>query len=364
MLKETTALRKAGFQVLVFALWDLKMPRLEIIEGVKVHRIHIKSRVLPRRKMFLPMKFTECALRMFLLGVRERPDIVHAHDLDGLTVAYLIAKWTKCSLIYDSHELWSGFGHLARYPNWVVKIALVAERLMVRQADQVITVSDGIAREMEKNLNIPRPTVLRNVPEKSLNGNDGDLHKILKIPESAVIFLYIGNIIQNRGLRMLIKAFVLLNDPRAYLVFLGAPELPSWLNIPIPGGIRERILVHPPVNPRQVVPLARSADIGVHPIRGICKSHRFCLPNKLFEYIQAGLAVIATDLPAMTAIIGTYRVGCVFRDGEINDLRAKMQFLLQNQNKVDQLRKASHEASEDLNWEKEKIKLTELYDKL
>lgn len=361
VLKETTALRKAGFQVSVFALWDLKMPRLEIIEGVKVHRFHLRSRVLPRRKMFLLLKFAECALRMFWLGVRERPDIVHAHDLDGLTVAYLIAQCTRCSLIYDSHELWSGSGHLARYSNWAEKIAVVAERLMVKRANEVITVSDGIAMIMEKNFAIRRPIVVRNLPDQSSVNDDKDMRQLLGIPAESIIFLYIGGIIPDRGTDLILEAFTRVEDSKAHLVFLGQRELPTWLKANLPSGVANRIHFLPPVHPSRVITLARGADIGLHAIRGNSESHRWCLPNKLFEYIHAGLAVLVTDLPEMATIVGEHGVGCVFRDDDVKNLEKKMQFLLGHPEKVKQFRDASQEAAKVLTWNAEKHLLLEVY---
>jgi len=361
VLKETTALSTAGFQVLVFALWDLKMPQLEIIEGVKVHRFHLRSRVLPRCKIFLPLKFAECALRMFWLGVRERPDIVHAHDLDGLTVAYLIAQCTKCSLIYDSHELWSGSGHLARYPNLAVKMAVVVERLMVKRANEVITVSDGIAMIMKKNFGIRRPTVVRNLPDQSSDNEDKDMRQLLGIPAESVIFLYIGGIIPDRGTDLILEAFTRVGDPKAHLVFLGQRELPTWLEANLPSGVANRIHFLPPVHPRQVISLARGADIGLHAIRGNSESHRLCLPNKLFEYIHAGLAVLVTDLPEMATIVSEHAVGCVFRDNDVKSLESKMQFLLAHPEKVKQFRDASREASKVLTWSAEKYLLLAVY---
>jgi glycosyltransferase involved in cell wall biosynthesis len=364
VLKEASALSQLGYAVLIFALWNSMMPQQERIDKVSVRRFNLRSRRLPKLRIFLPIKFAECILHMVRIGVQERPDIVHAHDLDGLVVGYLIAWWTGSLLIYDSHELWSDSSHKDRYPAWVVKIALAAERFMVRRTNRIITVSEGIAQVMEKCLGVDRPTVVRNVPERPSSANSPSLRHEFGIPPEATVLLYIGRIGQKRGIELLLKAFIRLNDPGLYLIFLGSNALPSWMEVDVPPHALPRILFHSPVPPRQVVALARDADIGVHPILGSSESHRLSLPNKIFEYIQAGLAVLVTDLPEMSALVETRKVGRVFQDGDEDDLTRKISDMIKDRPLLETMREAARHASTDLRWENEQKILLDMYAEL
>jgi glycosyltransferase involved in cell wall biosynthesis len=235
---------------------------------------------------------------------------------------------------------------------------------MARDASKVITVSDGIALEMAQRLKIDSPLVVRNVPERVKVNDRIDLRRILGIPNEGIIIIYIGGILANRGVETFIEAFSSLEREDVYLVFLGAECLPLWINLDISENVLNRIKFHPPIPPRDVVAAAASADIGIHAIRDTSLSHRYCLPNKLFEYIQAGLAVIVTDLPEMSAMVMSYGVGKVFPDGDESALTEVIESLCGDSVLMDKMKLASRNAKEDLCWEKEQDRLLRMYNAL
>jgi glycosyltransferase involved in cell wall biosynthesis len=129
-------------------------------------------------------------------------------------------------------------------------------------------------------------------------------------------------------------------------------------------GLERRILFHEAVPPETVLHYSADATIGVHPIEDTCLNHRYCLPNKLFEYLQAGLPVVVSDLPEMASVVRRYQVGRTFRSGDPASLAETLNCLLGDLTSLDRYREAVRVAAEDLRWEREQTKLLEVYGRL
>lgn len=360
VLKETTALARAGLDVSVFAKWGDNKPVCETVDNVKVRRFKLVTSGLSKRLPLQILKYFECSFRMLIRLWREKPHVVHCHDLNALLIGWVATNFFKGKLIYDSHELWSDTNERG-FPEWAKKVGLSLERIMARDSREIITVSSGIAEEMERRLSVERPSVIRNVPEKADSESRSVLRERLNISEQSIVFVYIGGILANRGCETVIKAFAAADCDEAYLVFLGADEIPEWAIRDIPSEVQARIKLHPPVPPREVVQTASGCDVGIHAIRGTSLSHRYCLPNKLFEYIQAGLAVIVTDLPEMKKLVTSYEVGRVFPDGDEEALSKEIENLCKDGARLSKLKRASRHARESLCWEGEQEKLLLVY---
>jgi glycosyltransferase involved in cell wall biosynthesis len=362
VLKEVVTLRAAGADVEVYALLGRGQEAREIIDGVKVRRFRLWTRGLPARPFAWPLKYLECVGRMSLASLSSNVAVVHGHDILGLIPAAIIKGLRRSRLVYDSHELWSDSNHKAANPAWLTFLIQSFERLFARRADAVITVSESIADEMQRGLGIEKPRVIRNVPEARAREGGGGLRERLGIPASACVFLYVGAILPNRGIDTLFEAFSKL-DGGAHLVLLGTERLPDWAASYVDrcGG---RIHVVPPVPPRLVPVLASAADVGLVPIRGVNKNHQFCLPNKLFEYVQAHLAVIASDMPEMRRLIAERQIGLTFEDGNSESAAEAMRTVLADPLVLQAMKEASARASRELTWEREGMKLLALYEGL
>jgi glycosyltransferase involved in cell wall biosynthesis len=107
-----------------------------------------------------------------------------------------------------------------------------------------------------------------------------------------------------------------------------------------------------------------SADIGVSLIENACLSYYYSLPNKLFEYQQAGLPVIASNFPEMSAIVGGYDLGELVDPDDVPAITAAIHRLLSDPARYAQLRENAHKAAQRFNWEAESRTLLELYDEV
>jgi glycosyltransferase involved in cell wall biosynthesis len=248
-------------------------------------------------------------MRGALRAVREWPAAVWlAHDLETLPLALRARQRLGGRVLYDSHELFVE-SSLAR---WEGRRWARVERRTIGRADAVITVSDSIAQELARRYGIAQPEVVLNAPEAP--GPDGgepvDLRRELDLPADARIALYLGGIVQHRGLEQLIAAAAERPDLAVVMLGPSADAYRAELDRLVAGhGVAARVRFLPPVAPGEIRRHAIGADVGVATIQATFLSYRYALPNKLFDYLHAGLPIVASDFPDMRALVERYDVG-------------------------------------------------------
>jgi glycosyltransferase involved in cell wall biosynthesis len=91
-----------------------------------------------------------------------------------------------------------------------------------------------------------------------------------------------------------------------------------------------------------------------------CLSYELTLPNKLFEYVAAGLPVLASDLPVMGDFVQRYGVGLLTDAADPNDIADKLRRILDPERNA-QLRAAAARARAELSWPAERRRLAKEY---
>lgn len=231
-------------------------------------------------------------------------DLVVANDYTALPAGAALAVQTQARLIYDTHEYAAGerdeeIRWRLLYPPYIRAI----ERSGIAAGAIVTTVSEGIATRLAADYDIAQPTVVRNlpfyrsVPERKAAANP--------------LVHYHGVIVPGRGLETLIDS-VQWWQPQFRLRIQG-PSSPSYLAElkarADRNGVASRIMFARPAPAHRLVDSASEADIGIHVLPGFSHQNSYALPNKLFEYLMAGLAVVVTDLPEMRRVVAGKGVG-------------------------------------------------------
>jgi len=125
------------------------------------------------------------------------------------------------------------------------------------------------------------------------------------------VVLFQGRYEAFRGLEELVESARLL--PGVLLAFRGYGSLERYLVRKVKqAGLEDRVAFFAPVEMSDLVQAAAEADVGVIPYIPTCLNNRLCTPNKLFEYMMAGLAVVASDLPELARFINQEEVGALF----------------------------------------------------
>ena len=241
------------------------------------------------------------AHRAVRAAVRVTPAALYlASDLYTLPALAEAARLHGGALVYDSRELYAALDSSAGRP-WVSAVWRAVERRYVGRADAVLTVGDAIADRLAQTYGVARPTVLYNAPEPVAGQDRRVLAAALGLPDDGrVVLLYQGLFREGRGLPALVEATRAVDGVR--LVMIGEGALADDLRA-LGTDLGGRLVLHPFVPPDRLAALTPGADLGACLIEPLTESLRLSLPNKLFEYLAAGVPVIASPLPEIRAVL-------------------------------------------------------------
>lgn len=361
--KTAKTLASAGYEVVVTALWKDGLAENELSSGYRIIRIKLKDYIGGNGSISFIAKYFEFAWKFSHLADNDPATIYHAFDAHTLPAAGIAARRARSKLIYDARELETGRNFSGSHlPSIIRRYWALPEKLLIRQAAAIITTSQSHADELVRLYRIPTPWIIKNCPEHYLLEKSNRLHEEFAIPDSHKIILYQGRIAPGRGIENLFEAIQPL--PRIAAVALGdGPSLEN-LRDRTRQGEWQRVYLPGKVPLTELLSYTSSADIGSVLIEDICLSYRLCLPNKLFEYIQAGLPVIGSNLPEISRIIREYDIGEIANPDYSESIVAALRRLLDNPTRFTQAKKNSQRAAKVFNWEKESSTLLALYRQL
>jgi glycosyltransferase involved in cell wall biosynthesis len=247
-----------------------------------------------------------------------RPDVIHVHDFHLLPAAVEAAARAavgrrRVPVIYDAHEYVRGLTTLRDER----RRALAAmEARFLPSVDAIITVSPALAERLVADHGCAQPTVVLNAPYRSAPTSRASrsLREEAGVDRSARLLVYSGNVTPARGVHTLVDAIPHLADDVQVVLVVGdrVPYLDLLLDRAARLGVVDRLRLAPYVPADEVPAYLSEADAGVHPLRRY-PNGEIALPNKLFEYVQAGIPVIVSDCRAQGAFVRDHGIGEVFR---------------------------------------------------
>jgi glycosyltransferase involved in cell wall biosynthesis len=286
-----------------------------------------------------------------------RPDAVHANDWNSLPLALEgKARW-GARIVYDSHEMAvAEYEHSLKWRLIALSHVIAIERRGIRAADAVIAVSPGIVKALQETYpGLPVPTLIRNVPDA--------IPAAFRPTGEPIEVLFHGLLRDNRGLESIIRSLPRWRDE--FRLVLRGPHAPNYRArleaLARESGVVHRVRFEAPVAASDVVARAAASDIGLCILPDTSRHNRFALPNKLFEYLMAGLAVVTSPVPDMGEILRRYECGIttsVAPDAIANAINGL------DRTAIDGMKQRAIVAAGDLSWAQERKRLVALYDKL
>ena len=252
---------------------------------------------------------------------RVRPGVIHAHDYYLSLAGWLAARSSGAKLIYDANELLIPEPEeslTARNRFWYL-----LERWMIHRADIVIVANEARGTLMQSHYRLRgTPLVIKNIPPAPPISTREQVEAVLsrypalrRTSRDDYLLVYEGDVSVGRGLERFIKAIENLPERYRLVLIGGGPDLIHLKDRYSALAKAGRINFLDKVMGESLPILLAACDIGIvsYPYHGL--NNLYCAPNKIFEYAQAGLPLIATDQPQLLQMVRHYRIGeCISRE--------------------------------------------------
>lgn len=376
VLREADLLQELGYDVLVVGVVSPAERETALaFDGIRVVRLvgprQLATRLLKRRggrpgtdgaaeapavarhgrgrRLLVTVAFV---VQGIAVALRTSPDLVHANDYDTMWIGVAAKMLRGSRLVYDAHELWPDQDGAPGWRPWLI----ACEWLFVHLADARVTVSPGCAEAIARRYRVASPVVVRNVPDRVLERAEPHLDEALAV--------YVGVLAPSRGLEQAVRA--LPAAPGLRLRLIGPDDEGFSAQITREAeqaGVADRVEIRPPVPPAEVIDAIAGARLGLVLIQPTSLSHRLSLPNKLFEYVAAGIPVLASDLPVIAPLVRHEGLGEVVAPDDVDAISAAMRRLA-DAGASEGFRPGLREFAKRSAWAHEKHLLAEVYESL
>ncbi len=349
--KVCTTLTGMGFSVLLVGR--------KLKESLVLDRTYATHRM---KLLFLkgPLFYAEFNLRLFFLLLTRKSNLLVSNDLDTLPANFLVHRIKRIPLVYDSHEYYTETPELINRP-FVQGIWKWIEGRIFPRLEDTITVNESIAGLFEKKYG-KRPAVVRNIP-RSAGVVVKKSRTELGLPEDQRIVLVQGAGINiQRGSEEAIDA--IQHVPNAILLIIGGGDVINALKKQAEQpSLKGKVIFLSKMPYPALMQYTRLADIGLTLDKDTNINYRFSLPNKLFDYIHAGIPVLASRLPEISRIVEGYNIGLITESHEPVEIAAKINQMLNDIESRKIWNENLAKASSALNWENEESVLRSIYQK-
>jgi len=304
---EARTLVNNGYEVRIIA-WDREatLPKNATIDGIKIERIHVKS-IYGRGtgQLFFVMAFW---IQVFIRAMQKDFDIIHCHDFNTLPIGLLIGKLRRKKIIFDAHESYCEMLE-ANVSSKLKKIMYAVEGVLIKHIDLLITVGEILETEYKR----------RGANTTCVVGNWKSLSEYCIKPEEIIsarkqmnisdrlVVTYIGYLINGRGIFQFIDAVKMNNS--IFAIIGGKGELAPAIEKQVKNV--ENILYLGFVNPDRIPFYTALSDVIYYGLEGKEINDRYSAPNKLFEALATGKAIITGNYGEIAKIVQQENCGLV-----------------------------------------------------
>lgn len=298
--------------------------------------------------------YAEYNLRILVLLLRLKTDIICSIDTDTLLAGVLAARIRKKRHVLDAHEFFTEMEELVSRPR-VQSFWRVIEKVCMKYVSAGYTISEGYSRLFYETYGL-RLQVIRNVPEFETRTTHS-------ISSPTDIILYQGAINTGRGLPECIEAMLQLQDVRLRIIGDG-PIKRSLKQQVLALNLEQRVEIIDSVKPEILRSYTSQAHIGLTLFSHTGLHHRHSLANRFFDYIHAGVPQVAMLFPEYERFNSNFEVALLIDELRPEQLAAAINTLLTDTILYNRLRSNCKAAAQVNNWQEEQKKLIMFYENL
>lgn len=292
--------------------------------------------------------YAEYNIRLFLFLLFSKADIFLSNDTDTLVANFMAANIRRKKLLFDAHELFPEVPELINRPA-IKGFWKMIENIIFPHLKHCYTVCESIAQYYSKKYNIDMK-VVRNVPNYRFETRQ---HPIDSTAEK--IILYQGAINKGRGLEWVLEAMPYVNN--AKLVIIGDGDMLTKLKQQSNQlGLGNKVEFLGKFSVQKLHEYTPKASLGLGLAENLGLSYYYSLPNRVFDFIQAGVPILSTRFPEIANVVERYKTGMLIDHYEPEFLAGVINQLLENQYPTAHFETVAKE----LCWENEEKVLLEI----
>lgn len=305
------------------------------------------------------MQYVEFTLKLWLKLFNYKAAIYLSNDLDTLLPNYLHSFFRKKVLVYDSHEFFTGVPELMNSP---VRrnVWKFLEKTLLPKIKYGYTVNESI-QNLYKNLYGINLKVVKNVP---IYDPPKIFTKINYDIQPFILNMQGAGINKDRGYEEAIGAMQYLPNNFILQIIGDGTVLNDLKKLTIKLELQNKVIFIPKVSPTLLKEYTKNAHLGLSLDKDICPNSLYSLPNKLFNYIHAGVPILASNLPEVKKIIEQYNVGICVNEVDAQTIAKSIITLFEDKTLLALFNNNTQLAAMDLCWQNEEKVLDSIYDEL
>lgn len=326
------------------------------------HKIYRVINTYISIRLFPELSIGRCTQELYNRAITISADLYIAHNLPALPVAIKAAKKRGAKCGFDAEDF-HRYETSDSSDDITVKLNSLIENKYMPQADYITSSSELISQQYRNILNKSVQTILNVFSKNTSRCEESRGGHLIKL------FWFSQTIGKNRGIEQAILALANLPQGHFELNLLGELTVADhsyFSRFLKKNGVQENIVkFHQPIAESEIVSFASKHDIGLAMETGKPFNRDICLTNKIFTYIQAGLAVLATDTSAQKDLLKKYpNMGFTYKTNNTDDLTHKLFYYL-NTAILENSKRQSYIYGQDvLNWEVESKKFLYIINKV
>ncbi len=315
-----------------------------------------------RKKMFFEKKiwfYAEYNIRLFFFLLFKKPSILVSNDLDTLFPNFIISKIKKVPLIYDSHEYFTEMPEVINRKIVKKTWEKLEKFIFPNLKNEIITVNESIANLYEKKYN-KKLFVVRNIPELNKTIRIKSREELNLPIDKKIIILQGAGININRGAEEAIEAMKYVEN--AILLIIGGGEVfEDLFLLPKKFNIENKVVFIKKLPYKELIQYTFNSNLGLTLDKDTNINYKYSLPNKLFDYINAQIPILSSNLIELRNIISKYNIGTFIESHSPIEIAEKINKIIFDEKIYNEYKENLKIAVNELTWEKEKHVLINIY---